>query len=459
MKQKGERLSGEKKNLGGLAFLPLLVFLALYIGTGVILSILGAESTFGAFPRHVALLAGFAVAMLMSTGDTIQEKTDKFCEHMGNSGVMQVILIYLLASGFQGAAATMGGKESVVNLALHFIPVKLLIPGVFLMCCLISTAIGTSMGTIAAMGPVALSVAQGAGLSTAITAAAVIGGSYFGDNLSMISDTTISAAKGCGSEMRDKFKMNFWIALPAAVAAIVLYTLIGGGGSGEVEAGAFNVLKVLPYILVLITALAGMNVTSVLLLGIAVTGVIGFATGSCGFLEWIQGIGDGMSDMFSISIAAALISGTVGLAREYGGIEWFVEKIRARIRNRRSAEYGIGLLSGVLSAALVNNTLAIIVSCPIANELGEEYHIAPKRLASLVDIFACGFMMLIPHDGGIMMLTALSGDSPFTVLKYSFYPVALLIATIVTIQFGLLRTKEEKEFAKQQEAAAAAAGQ
>lgn len=443
----------KKKSLGGLAFLPLIVFLALYIGTGVILSIMGAESTFGAFPRHVALLVGFAVAMLMTTGDTIQEKTDKFCEHMGNSGVMQVILIYLLASGFQGAAATMGGKESVVNLALHFIPVKLLIPGVFLMCCLISTAIGTSMGTIAAMGPVALSVAQGAGLSTAITAAAVIGGSYFGDNLSMISDTTISAAKGCGSEMRDKFKMNFWIALPAAVVAMVLYTMIGGGGSGAVEAGSYNILKVLPYLLVLITALAGMNVTSVLLLGILITGVIGFATGSCGFLEWIQGIGGGMADMFSISIAAALISGTVGLAREYGGIEWFVTKIRAKIRNRRSAEYGIGLLSGVLSAALVNNTLAIIVSCPIANELGEEYHIAPKRLASLVDIFACGFMMLIPHDGGIMMLTALSGDSPFTVLKYSFYPVALLIATVVTIQLGLLRTSEEKEFEKAKRAA------
>ena len=453
MKLKGEKLTGEKKNLGGLAFLPLLVFLALYIGTGIILSIMGAESTFGAFPRHVALLAGFAVAMLMSAGDTIQEKTDKFCEHMGNSGVMQVILIYLLASGFQGAAATMGGKESVVNLALHFIPVKLLIPGVFLMCCLISTAIGTSMGTIAAMGPVALSVAQGAGLSTAITAAAVIGGSYFGDNLSMISDTTISAAKGCGSEMRDKFKMNFWIALPAAVVAIALYTLIGAGGSGAVEAGSYNILKVLPYLLVLVTALAGMNVTTVLLLGIAVTGVIGFATRSCGFLEWIQGIGGGMADMFSISIAAALISGTVGLAREYGGIEWFVTKIRSKIRNRRSAEYGIGLLSGVLSAALVNNTLAIIVSCPIANELGEEYHIAPKRLASLVDIFACGFMMLIPHDGGIMMLTAMSGDSPFTVLKYSFYPVALLIVTVLTIHFGLLRTKEEKEFAAQQQAA------
>ncbi|MCR5576120.1 MAG: Na+/H+ antiporter NhaC family protein [Oscillospiraceae bacterium] len=448
-----EKKTLEKKSLGGWAFLPLLVFLALYIGTGVILSIMGAEKTFGAFPRHVALLVGFAVAMLMQPGESIQQKTDLFCKHMGNEGVMQVILIYLLASGFQGAAATMGGKESVVNLALHFIPTKLLIPGVFLMCCLISTAIGTSMGTIAAMGPVALSVAQGAGLSTAITAAAVIGGSYFGDNLSMISDTTISAAKGCGSEMRDKFKMNFWIALPAALIAMALYTVFGGTGSGAVESGAFNVLKVLPYLLVLVTALAGMNVTSVLLLGIASTGVIGFATGSCGFLEWIQGIGEGMADMFSISIAAALISGTVGLAREYGGIEWFVEKIRAKIRNRRSAEYGLGLLSGVLSAALVNNTLAIIVSCPIANELGEEYHIAPKRLASLVDIFACGFMMLIPHDGGIMMLTAMSGDSPFTVLKYSFYPIALLIATCVTIQLGLLRTPEEKAFENAQKAA------
>ena len=448
-------MTSEKKSLGGLAFLPLLVFLALYIGTGVILSIAGAESTFGAFPRHVALLVGFGTALLLQPGRSVQEKTDLFCKHMGDSGVMQVILIYLMASGFQGAAATMGGKESVVNLALHFIPVKLLIPGVFLMCCLISTAIGTSMGTIAAMGPVALSVAQGAGLSTAITAAAVIGGSYFGDNLSMISDTTISAAKGCGSEMRDKFAMNFWIALPAAVLALVLYGVFGGSGSGAVEAGGYSLIKVLPYLLVLVTALAGVNVTSVLFLGILSTGLIGFLTGSCSFLGWIQGIGGGMADMFSISIAAALISGTVGLIREYGGIEWFVEKIRARIRNRRGAEYGIGVLSGILSASLVNNTLAIIVSCPIANELGEEYHIAPKRLASLVDIFACGFMMLIPHDGGIMMLTALSGDSPFTVLKYSFYPVALLIATVVTIQMGLLRTPEEKKFEGQKAGAGA----
>lgn len=438
-------MSNEKKSLGGWAFLPIIVFLALYVGTGAILSIMGAESTFGAFPRHVALLVGFGVALLMQRGVSVQKKTDLFCSGMANAGVMQVILIYLMASGFQGAAATMGGKESVVNMALSFIPVQFLTPGIFFVCCLISTAIGTSMGTIAAMGPVALSVAQGAGLNTAIVAAAVIGGSYFGDNLSMISDTTISAAKGCGSEMRDKFKMNFFIALPAALISIILYAVIGGSGSGIIEAGDFSVIKVLPYLIVLITALAGVNVTTVLFIGIISTGVIGFATGSCAFLEWIQGIGDGMADMFSISIAAALIAGTVGLVREYGGIEWLVDFINSKIKGRKGAELGVGLLSGILSAALVNNTLAIIVSSPMANELGKQYKIAPKRLASLIDIFACAFIMLIPHDGGIMMLTALSGDNPMKVLMFSFYPVLLIIATCVTIFAGLLRTAEEKE--------------
>jgi len=433
-----------KKSLGGWAFLPLLVFLALYVGTGAILSFTGAESTFGAFPRHVALVAGFGVALLMRRDITVSKKTDIFCESMGNSGVMQVILIYLMASGFQGASAAMGGKSSVVNLALNFIPVQFLTPGIFIVCCLISTAIGTSMGTIAAMGPIAISVAQGAGLNTAIVSAAVIGGAYFGDNLSMISDTTISAAQGCGSEMRDKFKMNFFIALPAAVLSMILYAIVGRGGSGAVEVGEYSLVKVLPYLFVLVAALAGMNVTNVLFIGILFAGAIGFVTRSCSFLGWIQGIGEGMSDMFSISIAAALISGIVGLVREYGGIDWLVNAINSKIKNRKGSELGIGLLSGLLSAALVNNTLAIIITCPMAKILGKEYNIAAKRLASLVDIFACAFIMLIPHDGGIMMLNALTGDSPFKVLIYSFYPVLLIVSTCVTIFCGLMRTPEEK---------------
>ena len=229
----------EKKNLGAVAFIPLLVFLGAYIGCGIVFSVMGAESPFGYFPRHVALLAGIAAALLLAPGVKISDKVDILTENMGRSGVMMIVLIYLMASGFQGAAAAIGGKTSVINLCLHYIPVKLLVPGVFMMCCFISTAIGTSMGTMAAMAPVALGVAEGAGLNAAIVCAAVIGGSYFGDNLSMISDTTIAAAEGCGSEMRDKFRMNFFIAFPAAVLSLIFYGFIGGAGSGSIEVGAF----------------------------------------------------------------------------------------------------------------------------------------------------------------------------------------------------------------------------
>ncbi|MDE7262744.1 MAG: Na+/H+ antiporter NhaC family protein [Oscillospiraceae bacterium] len=437
-----------KKKLGPSAFLPLVVFLILYVGCGITFTLMGTDNPFGQFPRHVAILAGIAVALLLAPNVRISTKLDVFCENMGNSGVMMIVLIYLMAGGFQGAAAAMGGKDSVINLALHFIPASLLIPGVFLMCCFISTAIGTSMGTIAAMAPVAIGVAQGAGLNAAIVGAAVIGGSYFGDNLSMISDTTISAAQGCGSEMKDKFRMNFMMALPAAAIALVIYAFLGSSGAGSVAAGSYSILQVLPYIVVLITALMGVNVAVVLFIGILMTGIIGLAMGSVGFFEWVQAIGNGMSDMFSISIVAALISGIIGLVRYYGGVEWVVNAITSRIRNRRGAEYGIGLMSGILSAALVNNTIGIIVTCPLAKEIGGKYGIAPKRLASLVDIFACAFLSLTPHDGGILIVTELAGCTPLEVLPYSFYMFALIIFTCVTIQFGLLRTPEEKAAAE-----------
>lgn len=437
-----------KKKLGALSFLPLIVFLGLYVGCGLFFTFTGTEDAFGKFPRHVALLAAIAVALLLAPKEKIGTKLNILCENMGNSGVMMIILIYLMAGGFQGAAAAMGGKESVINLSLHFIPVQFLVPGVFLMCCFISTSIGTSMGTIAAMAPVAIGVAQGAGLNLAVVCAAVIGGAYFGDNLSMISDTTISAAQGCGSEMKDKFRMNFFIALPAAIAAMTLYAFVGGSANGSIEAGPYSLLLVLPYIVVLVTALMGINVALVLFIGILMTGIIGIPMGTVTFFGWIQGIADGMSGMFSISIVAALVSGIIGLIRHYGGIEWVVEGITSKIKSRRGAEYGIGLLSGILSASMINNTIAIIVTCPMAKEIGGKYGIAPKRLASLVDIFACAFLALMPHDGGMLIVTELAGVSPLSVLKYSFYIFGLILATCITIQFGLLRTSEEKEAMK-----------
>ncbi|WP_416182207.1 Na+/H+ antiporter NhaC family protein [Acidaminococcus timonensis] len=436
-----ENTENTGRQLGGLAFLPLLVFLVLYIGSGMTFTLMGFLKPFSYLPRHVALLAGTLVALYLWRKGPIDEKLKVFCTGMGDSGVMMIVLIYLLAGGFQGAAAAIGGKTSVVNFCLQFIPPSLLIPGVFLMCCFISTAIGTSMGTIAAMAPVAIGVAQGAGLNLAAVCAAVICGSYFGDNLSMISDTTIAAAEGCGSRMQDKFRMNFSIALPAALVSLVLYYLVSGQVAGGIQVGDYNFLQVVPYVFVLVLALMGINVAMVLFGGILITGIIGLSQGTVDIFTWARGLGSGMEDMFSISIVAILVSGIIALVRYYGGVEWMVQKITKHIHGRKGAEYGIGLLSGILSAAMVNNTIAIIVTCPIARVVGAKYSIAPKRLASLVDIFACSFLCVMPHDGGMLIVTQLAGTSPLDVMKYCYYIFALLIATCITIQFGTHENK------------------
>ncbi|STO32125.1 Malate-2H(+)/Na(+)-lactate antiporter [Fusobacterium necrogenes] len=435
----------EEKKYGAVSFLPLLIFLVLYIGSGLYFTFTGAESAFSKFPRHVALLIGIVIALLMNRNMKLDKKIDIFCENAGNSGVIIIGLIYLLAGGFQGAAKAMGGVESVVNMGLTFIPSSLLVPGVFVISSFISTAIGTSMGTIAAMAPIAIGVAEAADLNLPLTCAAVIGGAYFGDNLSMISDTTISAAKGVGSEMKDKFRMNFTIALPAAIVAIIMYWSLGGVGAIMGEHN-YEIIRVIPYIVVLAAALIGFNVCGVLFIGIVMSGLIGIFEGTMTPLKWAQAVGNGMSDVFSITIVAMLISGLIGLIKYYGGVDWLVNSIISRINKRKDAEYGIGLLAGLLSAALVNNTIAIIISAPIAKEIGKTYYIAPKRLASLIDIFACSFLALTPYDGGMLIVTGLVDVSPLAVLKYSFYIFALIITTCITIQFGLLRTDEEKIF-------------
>lgn len=439
--------TNNKKGLGGMSFLPLLIFLALYIGSGLFFTIKGVEKPFGQFPRHVALFIAIGVALLMNKNKKVDEKLEEFSKSAGDSGVMLMGLIYLLAGAFSGAAKAMGGVESVVNLGLTFIPSTFVVPGVFLISCFISTSMGTSMGTVAAMAPIAIGVATKSNINTAIISAAVIGGAYFGDNLSILSDTTISATRGVGCDMKDKFRMNFLIAIPAAVITIILYTFLGS--AGEIEGDlSYSIIRILPYILVLVWALAGGNVVIVLLGGILLSGIIGLGTGSVGFMDFIKGTGAGMEDMMGITIVAILIAGIIGVIKNNGGIEWLINKITSKVKTRSGAEYGIGILAGALSAALINNTVAIIISAPIAKEIGAKYHIAPKRLASLLDIFACAFIALCPHDGGMLIMTGLAPISPIEVLQYTYYPILLLIATLITIKFGLLRTPEEKEFAR-----------
>ncbi|MDR1834447.1 MAG: Na+/H+ antiporter NhaC family protein [Fusobacteriaceae bacterium] len=436
-----------EKNYKGMALLPLVIFLALYVGCGVVFTIMGVKSPFGQMPRYVAVWAAIMIAVVCYDRKTaISKKIDIYSSGAGKPGVMLLGIIVLMAGGFQSAAAAMGGKESVVNLGLTLIPQNFLIPGIFIVTCFISTCIGTSMGTQVAMIPVAIAVAKGAGINVAMAGAAVIAGAYFGDNLSIISDTTICATKGVGADMKDKFKMNFLIALPAAILTILLYWIMSTKSGGAVDKGGlhYSVMAVLPYVTVLVTAIVGLDVVLVLLIGILMTGVIGIASGSVGFFQWAKAIGAGMEDMFFLCVFSSLISGLIELIKYYGGIEWLTTTMLEKIRSRKSCEYFISLISLAIAGTTLNNTVAIIISAPIAKELGGKYTIAPKRLASLLDIFSCAILMLVPHDSGFLLVQQYGDVSWLEVVKYAFYPVLLLLFTCITIQAGLLRTPEEK---------------
>lgn len=442
------------KSYGAAAFLPMLIFLGLYVGCGVVFTIMGREQAFYQMPRYVAIMAAIVIAMVCYDRKTkISKKIDIYCAGAGTSGVMMLGLIVLLAGGFNGAATAMGGRESVVNLGLALIPSNFLIPGIFIVCCFISTCIGTSMGTQVAMIPVAIAVAQGAGLNIGMAGAAAIAGSYFGDNLSMISDTTICATKGVGADMKDKFKMNFLIALPAAIITIILYAVLSGSGSGVVNAGGeYSILAVLPYITVLVTAIAGLDVVIVLVIGTLMTGLIGFGLGTVSFFEWTKAIGAGMEDMFFLAVFSMLVSGLIELIKYYGGIDWLVHVMTEKIKSRKSCQYLISLISASISGATLNNAVAIIIAAPIARELGEKYRIAPKRLASLLDIFSCTALMLVPHDSSVLLVGQYGGVGYLDILPYAFYPILLTFFTVITIQFGLLMTPEEKAFAEEKKA-------
>ncbi|MDC7286571.1 Na+/H+ antiporter NhaC family protein [Blautia schinkii] len=437
----------ENKKYGAKALIPIGVFLVLYVGCGVFFTLQGVEKPFNVMPRYVAVMAGILVGLIFFERDKkLADKAEIYYHSAGAPGVMTLSLIVLLAGGFAGSCAAIGGKDSMVNLGASLIPPQLLIPGIFAMCAIVSTCIGTSMGTVSVMAPVAVALAQGTGVNLGVAAAAVLTGATFGDNLSMISDTTICATKGVGAEMKDKFRMNFLIAIPAAVLACVVYGIVGlnSGASQMAEIGEYNLVTIIPYIAVLVMAVAGLDVILVLTIGMGLSCVIGLFAGTATVFEWAQGIGSGMEGMFWLAVFAMMISGMIGLVRHYGGIDWLVGVAKKGIKSRKSCEYIIGLFPTVLSGIIANNVLAIIINAPIANELGGRYKIAPKRLASLLDIGACLGAMIVPHGTCMLMVQEAAGCDYLDVLKYEFYPLFLLIAVVVTIQFGLLRTKEEK---------------
>lgn len=426
-----------KKDPKGLALLPLLVFIGIYLGAGLVLDMQGMDMAFYQFPSPVAILIGVVVAFIIFKG-TIEEKFSMFVRGCGHENVLTMCFIYLFAGAFATVAKNMGGVDSVVNWGLSIIPAEYITAGLFIMAAFIAVATGTSMGTIGAVGPIAIATAQRAGLSPALVVAAIVGGAMFGDNLSVISDTTIAATKTQGVNMSDKFKVNFMIALPPAIITIVLLLMFGQPDHPiPLENLEFSVIKIIPYLVVLILALAGFNVFLTLGIGILVAGIIGIGYGDLNVLTWAQGIYSGFNGMIEIFLLSLMAGGLAHMVTENGGLEWLIRKIKRFIRGEKTAEIGIATISSLADCAIANNTIAIIITGGIARELCEKYHVDPRKSASLLDIWACIFQGFLPYGAQILLAVSLTADtsklSPLDVIPLLWYQMLLALFAILSI--------------------------
>lgn len=424
-----------KQKGNGFALLPFIIFIAVYMGTGLILQFQGVEMAFYQLPAPIAALVAIIFAFAMFKG-TMDEKFDSFIKGCGDENIIIMCIIYILAGAFSGVSGAMGGVDSTVNFALSIIPPQFITAGIFVIACFISISTGTSVGTIVAVGPIAVGLADRAGLSLALVIAALIGGSMFGDNMSVISDTTIAATRTQNCEMRDKFKMNILMAAPAAVLTVILLLIFGKPVNVvAAEEYSYNIIKMLPYILVLATALMGVNVFVVLTSGILSSGIIGIAYADFGLLQFGQEIYNGFIGMFEIFILSILIGGLANMVNKAGGIDWLLTKIRSMIKGRKSAEIGIAALVALTDAATANNTVAIIIDGPIAKEISTEYKVDPRRSASLLDSFSCIMQGLIPYGAQVLMAIGLTNGalSPIDVIPLLWYQLLLAGFAIVSI--------------------------
>lgn len=411
----------------GLALLPFLIFIAIYLGAGLILQAQGREMAFYQFPSVTAMFIAVLAAFCMGKG-TIDEKFTVFARGAANENVLTMLMIYILAGAFSTVAKAMGGVDSTVNLGLSIVPVHLLAVGVFLISAFMGTATGTSMGTITAIVPIAVGVADKSGLSIPLMLGACVGGAMFGDNLSMISDTTIAATRTQGCGLRDKFRVNFFIALPAAAITAAILLAVGRPESAaEMTGSSFSAIKVLPYVAVLGLALAGVNVFLTLTVGIFGAGIIGIAAGDLTVFTLAQNIWNGFTGMSEIFFLALFCGGLSELTAHNGGIVWLIERLRRMMRGRRSAQVGIAALVSLADCATANNTVAIIVSGGVARDVSREYRVDPRRTASLLDVFSCVFQGLLPYGAQLLTaatLTTLNYDieiSPVEIVPYMWY--------------------------------------
>ncbi|WP_404971912.1 Na+/H+ antiporter NhaC family protein [Vibrio campbellii] len=438
----GSKNSNKAIAPSAVALLPLVLFLALFIGVGTYLSLQGVDFAFYQLPAPIAVLPAVILALILSK-DKLNRSIEHFMRGVGHQDIIAMCMIYLLAGAFAAVAKASGGVDATVNLGLSAIPTSMILPGIFLISAFIATAMGTSMGTIAAVAPVALGIAQSAGMSLPLTAGVVLSGAMFGDNLSIISDTTIAATRSQGCEMKDKFKENIRIALPAALVALVIFAF-NSTATQIPETGPIEWLKVLPYVTILILAVSGMNVFVVLTIGIVLAGGVSLSSiDNYGLTNFAQDIYSGFGNMQEIFLLSMLIGGLSELMRRQGGLAFLTNLVSGIIRtfgsshskeaNGRASELGIAGLVSMVNTCTANNTVAIIVSGSVARQLAEENNVSPRRSASLLDIFSCVIQGVLPYGAQVLLLGSVFNLSPLEVVANSYYCFALAIAAIVAV--------------------------
>lgn len=421
-------MGNEKGNAA--ALLPIGVFLVIFLGSGVI------TGDFYAMPAIVAFMIALFVAFCQNKGLSFDEKISIISKGVGNENIITMSLIFLCAGAFSGAVTAAGGVESTVNLGLSILPAKVAVVGLFVIGCFISVSMGTSMGTIAALAPIAVGISEKTGFSLAVCIGAVVCGAMFGDNLSMISDTTIAAVKTQGCEMKDKFRENFFIVLPAAIITIVLFFFITRNGDFKLaEELNYNIWRVLPYVLVLVGALIGINVFLVLISGTVISLIVGVATGSLAVGDMFAAVGEGVTGMYDITVISIVVACIVSLVKEFGGIQFILNLIKKSIKGQKGGEIGIAGLSLLVDMCTANNTVAIVMAGPIAKEISEEFNISPKRSASLLDIFTSVGQGMIPYGAQLLSAASLTGLTPFAIMPYLFYPILMAVSAVMFILF------------------------
>jgi len=412
---------------GLFALSPLLVFIVLYLVTSIV------AGDFYKVPITVAFLVSSIYAVATSAGRTLPKRIELFSRGAGSSNMMLMLWIFILAGAFANSAKAMGAIDATVNATLSILPANMLLAGLFVAACFISLSIGTSVGTIVALAPIAAGLAHSTGANTALLTGVVVGGAFFGDNLSFISDTTVAATSTQGCKMADKFRANSFIVMPAAFLILIAYIFMGAEVKAPTHVENVDFMSILPYIIVLLMAIFGMNVMAVLTIGICLTGIIGMFNGTYDLFGWFQSMGDGIIGMGELIIITMLAGGLLEIIKENGGIDYIIQKLTAHIHGKRGAEFAIGFLVSLVDVCTANNTVAIITVGGISKKIGDQFGIDNRKAASILDTFSCAVQGLIPYGAQMLMAAGLAKLNPIEILPYLYYPFAIGASAILAI--------------------------